>query len=404
MNIFLLLVLLAEAVLLFRLEKKMWHTGYTPLNFLMIPYVAVLAITLLFAGHFGLDDFYYPSLLPWIAGLPLFALPGWLFFLAERRCPAVETPQLNHSQKSYRFQIYLAIAILIALSVRLVFLLVQGKGLIGSEAFGLLFASHGWAGHLLLLGVALMILLLFEKRTWLTWLVVAGMLFFLFVYQVKSWIILPLLSVFFALLISRRIKFSFRCAAWIGLGAVAVFFASYLLIYVSGNTLFPQFTTVGEQLKSISGLFLHYLTSGTLGLSADMQQGILEEPDWQYIFTPFYNLWFTLTGQPVVSGVNNEFLHTGINLTNVRGFFGTLFVFTRPAGFALCCLLFGTASQLVFWLFRHYKTVCTTLLFAWVCTVLFMGWFEYLFCLETIFEIPFWILFITFVQWIFCRS
>lgn len=405
MNIFLLLILMAEAVLLFRLEKKMWHTGYTPLNFLMLPYVAVLGITLLLSGRLGLDKFYYPSLIPWIIGLPLFAMPGWLFFLAERRFAAqkVQVKLTETARKSsYRFEIGLAVAIILALSIRLIVFLMHGKGTIGNEDFGNLFAGRGWAGHLLLIGAALLILLLFEnRRRWLTWLVSAFILFFLFVYQVKSWIILPLLAVFFALLMTQRIKFNFRRVFYVGLGATLVFFVSYLLIYISGNRLFPEATSIGAQLQSIAGLFVHYITSGTLGLSADMQQGILETPDPQYIFTPFYNLWYTLTGQPLVSGINPEFLHTGINLTNVRTFFGTLFVFTGPVGFVACCLLFGTGCQFFFGLFRRYRSTCTTLLFAWTCTVLFMGWFEYLFCLLTVFEIPFWITAIILIQQIF---
>lgn len=432
MNIFLFLVLITEAVLLFRLEKKMWLTGCTPLNFLMIPYVAVLGITLLLSGHLGLDKFYYPSLIPWIIGLPLFAIPGWLFFLAERRfpslraterkaerqrrhLPASESTCLDYSPKHYRLQLGLAITILLALGVRLTVFLAQDRGMIGNEHFGHIFAGSGWAGHLLLIGAALLIMLLFENRTWPTWIISAFILFLLFVYQVKSWIILPLLSVLLALLMTGQIKFSLRRLIWVGIGAAGVFFASYLLIYVSGNRLFPEATSLWDQLKAIAGLFVHYLTSGTLGLSADMQQGILEEPGLQHVFTPFYNLWYVLNGQPPVPGMNMEFLHTGINLTNVRTFFGTLFVFTSPAGFAVCCLLAGTACQFFFRWFRRYRTICTTLLYAWVCTVLFMGWFEYLFCLSTVFEIPFWILAITFVQhsffnpdktkrWIFSRS
>lgn len=419
MNAFLLFVLCSEVVLLFLLEKKMWHTGCTPLNFLMIPYTAVLGITLLLSGHLGLAEFYYPSLIPWIIGLLLFAIPGWLFFLAERRfaarktnrkktgkifCDIPENDRLDFKRKSYRFEIGLAVALLIALSIRLIVFLAQGRGIIGNEDFGHLFAGNGWAGHLLLVSAALLILLLFEnRRCWPTWPVSAFILFFLFVYQVKSWIIMPLLAVFFALLMTQRIKLRLRHLLWIGAGSTGVFFISYLLIYLSGNQLFPEATSVGAQLESIAGLFVHYLTSGTLGWSADMQQGILEEPNLQYIFAPFYNLWYAITGQPVISGINPEYLHTGINLTNVRTFLGTLFVFTRPAGFAACCLLFGTGCQFFFWLFRQYRTTCTTLLYAWTCTVLFMGWFEYLFCLLTVFEIPFWIVAITFIQQLFCK-
>ncbi|MDE5609827.1 MAG: hypothetical protein K2I66_05535 [Bacteroidales bacterium] len=405
MNVFLLFILLLEAVLLFRIEKKMWGTGYTPLNFLMLPYVAILGITLLLSGRLGLDEFYYPSLIPWIIGLPVFALPGWLFFLAERRfwarntsCASFENNEFAVNQGAYRFEIGLAIAILIALSVRLIVFLLQGKGTIGNEEFGALFSGNGWAGHLQLISVALLMLLLLDNRRWPTWIISAFILFFLFVYQVKSGIILPLLAVLFALLITERLKFKLKYLLWIGGGVVAVFFASYLWIYISGNQQFPEATSVGAQLRSITSLFVHYLTSGTLGLSVDMQQGILEEPGLQHIFTPFYNLWYTITGQPVISGMNPEYLYTGIARTNVRTFFGTLFVFTRPAGFVICCLLFGVGCQFFFGLFRRYRNTCTVLLCAWTCTVLFMGWFDFFPYLLSVFEIPFWMVAITLIQ------
>ena len=81
MNIFLLLILCMEAVLLFLIEKKLWKTILTPLNFLMLPYMLVLGFTLIVSGRWGIADFYYPSLVPWIAGLPLFAIPGWICFV-----------------------------------------------------------------------------------------------------------------------------------------------------------------------------------------------------------------------------------------------------------------------------------------------------------------------------------
>ncbi len=404
MNVFLLLSLAVESALLFLLEKKMWKTVYTPLNFLMIPYLAVLGFTLVVAGHGGMADFYYPSLVPWIIGLPLFAVPGWLFFLAERRKkPAAFVPDDGripdgNPVKGYRFKIIVALSIVVFLGVRLAVLLAQDRGVVGNEAFGDLFAGHGWAGHALMAGTAVMMWLLFEDKRLLTWIVAILILFFLFVYQVKSWIILPLLTVFSASLLSGRIKPAFRHLFWICATGILVFFASFLLIYLSGDDTLPQATTLGGQMKSIGGLFVHYVTSGTLGLSLDMRQGILEEPDLQHVLTPLYNFWYLVTGQPIVSGRNTEFLYTGITGTNVRSFFGTLFIFTKPWGFAICTLLYGTACHFFFRLFRQRKTSCALLLYAWVCMVSAMGWFDFLPYLSNVFEIPFWIFIIDYLQ------
>lgn len=405
MNIFLLLILCMEAVLLFLIEKKLWKTILTPLNFLMLPYVAVLGFTLIVSGRWGIAGFYYPSLVPWIAGLPLFAIPGWICFLFERRGGRfgttfnLQTRPSENNGRAYFLKLVLVFVIATALAIRLGVFLAQGAGKIGNESFGVLFAGHGWAGHLLLAGVALMMLLLFEKRSLPTWIACLCILFFLFVYQVKSWIVLPLLTVFLALALTQKIKWKLAHLLYILGGAAIVFFASYLLIYGAGNRIFPEATTFGAQMKSIAGLFVHYVVSGTMGLSVDMQQGFVEHADLQNIFTPFYNLWYAVSGQDVISGRNEYFLSTGVYPTNVRTFFGTLFVFTTPLGFALCSLLFGAGSYLFFWLFRHRPHHGNTLLYAWVCIVLFMGWFDFLPYLSNIFEIPLWI----FALWNICR-
>lgn len=405
MNIFLFIVLLAEVLLLFFLEKKMWKTVYTPLNFLMLPYVAVLGITLIVSSFGWAEKFYYPSLVPWILGLPLFAIPGWICFVLERNVSAFGTTQalktrLSESNgRAYRLKLILTSVIVMALAIRLGVLLAQGVGKIGNEDFGIHFSGNGWAGHLLLAGMALMVLLLFEKRSLLSWTVCLCILFFLFVYQVKECIILPLLMIFVALVLAQKIKWKPIYLLWIFLGGVTVFFASFLLIYGAGNRVFPEAESFGAQLKSIAGLFVHYVISGTMGLSVDMQQGILESPDLRYILTPFYNLWYAITGQPLVSGYNMEFLSTGINLTNIRSFFGTLFVFTTPLGFGLCSLLFGMVAYFFFWLFRRRPSTGSTLIYAWICVVLFMGWFDFLPYLSNIYEIPLWV----FALWNICR-
>ena len=86
MGFLIVLSLLIEAVVLSYLEKKAWHTLYTPLNFLMLPYVVVLLLTLCVAGgSMGFVEFYYPSILLWNIGLLLFALPSLFFgFVAQK--------------------------------------------------------------------------------------------------------------------------------------------------------------------------------------------------------------------------------------------------------------------------------------------------------------------------------
>ena len=79
-----LVALYVEIGVLAYCDWKMWRTMYTPLNMLMLPYAFMLTVTLLFCGNFGVAEFYYPSLLVWMVGLVIFAIPSFVFGLAFR--------------------------------------------------------------------------------------------------------------------------------------------------------------------------------------------------------------------------------------------------------------------------------------------------------------------------------
>ena len=70
-----LIAILLESALLLYLECKIWKTLYTPFNFLMLPYLIVLLITIFLAGKLGFVEFYYPSIFIWNVGLLIFFLP-----------------------------------------------------------------------------------------------------------------------------------------------------------------------------------------------------------------------------------------------------------------------------------------------------------------------------------------
>ena len=74
--IYLISIFIEVAVLLY-LEYKIWKSLYTPLNFLMLPYLVVLLITIMLSGsELGFVDFYYPSIFIWNIGLLIFFLPS----------------------------------------------------------------------------------------------------------------------------------------------------------------------------------------------------------------------------------------------------------------------------------------------------------------------------------------
>ena len=392
------------------LDKKLWGKFYTPYFFLSVPYLVVVLFTILVSGHFGLVSFYYPSLLPWIAGLPMFLLASVVFYGCSRKLKPYPgrlygTALIESVSPTLIWRLPFAFLVFLILFARLVVLMFD-KDLscaVGSECFGDLFASHGVWGHLLLLALSFMIFFeaCFEnplndskwvfsnKNHWL-WIVFLLLLMLTLIHQVKNWIILPVLAGLLARFISGR-KFKWTYVLWMGLGGIAVFFLSYIVIYLAGDSMFSD-PTFGGQLKEIFGLLVHYVTSGTLGLSLDMQQGVIETIDSHYVLTPFYNIWYTLTGQELVSGYSPDFLHTGLNYTNVRTFFGTLFVYMGKGGLVWMSFLCGILGYLTLWLWRRYGGLVFLCVYAWVLVILCMGWFNSYVQLLATWEVPFWIL------------
>ncbi len=392
------------------LDRKLWGGLYTPYFFLSVPYLAVVLFTILVAGRFGLVPFYYPSLLPWIAGLPLFLLASLAFYLISRKLKPYPGRLQGKAlfaevQSTLRWKVWVACLIFVILAARLVVLLCDEdlRCPVGTECFGAMFASYGLWGHLSVIAMALMLfcVVFFEnplkdtqwmqsdQNRWL-WISFLLLLLLALVHQVKSWIILPIAAGLLGRLVSGR-KFRWRYLIWALIGGTAVFFLSYIVIYLAGDSMFSD-TTFGGQVGEIFGLFVHYVTSGTLGLSLDMQQGVLETPDPHYVLAPFYNIWHILSGQEVVTGYSQDFLHTGLNYTNVRTFFGTIFVYMGREGLAWLSFLFGLVCYGMFWLWKRYGGVVPLCIYAWVAVILCMGWFNLYTQLLTTWEVPFWIL------------
>ena len=79
-----LILLLAECALLSYIDKRLWKTYFTPLHFLMVPYLLILLFTLCVAGRYEQYKFYYPSIIQSLWGLPLFAAGDVLIYFLNR--------------------------------------------------------------------------------------------------------------------------------------------------------------------------------------------------------------------------------------------------------------------------------------------------------------------------------
>ena len=381
-----LLTLFIEVGVLLYLERKAWNTLYTPLVFLMLPYVAVLTITIMVSGHWGIVNFYYPSIAVWIVGLLLFAIPSHILgFVMQRNGKSTFRP--IRDDKMSNVVVAIAVLMCVAFLLRLIQTAGTSAAMLGSDEFGMDFNGHGIWAHLSKLNSPLLVLCIYyidKHNKWLL-IVILFLLFFGFIHQVKGWIVIPCLAGLAMRLYSGKTRLSGRFMLFMVAGALSVFIISYMLSLVVGG----DAVIGGNLLEFIMRVFVHYLTSGTLGLSMDAAAGFPDQGDISVLMAPVFNIANVLSGSSeILSPINNLFYFTGLNYTNVRTLFGTVAVFSEPLQFVAIILFISAVTYLLRLLALMHDNVYVNVVYFYQCALLFMGWFDYYFGHLDVIEVP----------------
>ena len=102
-----------------------------------------------------------------------------------------------------------------------------------------------------------------------------------------------------------------------------VFFVSYFLsLFIAKD----GEANIDAVIQFIVNIFVHYFVSGVLGWSQDLQAGILEVPNFDVLIINVLNIVSLFTGDEFINAINPVFIHNGINGSNVRSFFGTIYI------------------------------------------------------------------------------
>lgn len=396
LNILYLFAFLIEVAVLFYIEVIAWRTYYTPLNFLMIPYTIVLLITIMAAGgDSGLVGFYYPSIMIWNVGLFVFAIPSFTlsFILSKKRISLVKPLEsLNIIPRSF-----LLISFILALlfSFHLNGFAASSSHSLGSDAFATEFSGGGFWGHLrhLMMPLFIMSIYYLSKKRW--WLIVVLFVFLIVsvLNQVKGWIIIPVVAGMSLRLYTGKTKLSSRLIIIVLLSAFLVFFVSYGL-----SILFVQNRGVDAYfLDFVIGHFVHYLTSGVLGLSMDMMFEFPDIGNFEVLWTPIINIINAISGGELMSPINEVYFNSGISLTNVRTFFGTIYIYTNLIEFVFYIFLSSTLMYFLKYATIKLNNIYIYVIYFFECALLAMGWFEFYYFHLVVFELPVLVFFL----WLF---
>lgn len=401
MGFLMVFALVVECTVLFFLEKRAWKTIYTPLNFLMLPYLAVLFVSVAVAGHFGFVDFFYPSIIIWMAGLFLFAIPDFAIatYVGDRFVQSVPENRMTDDHMPRMFT-YIGIALVLLFAYRLKTTLGSSQFIIGSDEFAEDFAGFGFWGHLKRFGVVMLMFYIYyvdRNRKWL-WIFIVVLCGVNVINMVKGTMIIPCVVGVMMRLASGKMKITARFVTILLICSVAVFFLVFLLAILVVN----KMEVTGKIMGWIFERYAHYFTSGTLGLSVDMQLGFPDSGDFQTIWTPFINIVNQLNGSgEILSPVNPLFHFTGISLTNVRTLFGTLFIYTNYVQFCLYTMGLSAFCYFMKVVSMKFRNVYTDTVYFYFCGLLAMGWFEFYFFHLDVIEIPAMIVILHLADWIF---
>ena len=154
-----LVAILIEVGLLFYLECKIWKTLYTPLNFVMLPYIIVLLITAtLVSGKLEFVEFYYPSIFIWNVGLLIFFLPSIVIGSLMTHNGKSVIPQQHPNEQVSIVIKFLLVVVALLFAVRLRSSLGSSvEGEVGTNDFSDEFSGGGVWGHLRILTLPLLI-------------------------------------------------------------------------------------------------------------------------------------------------------------------------------------------------------------------------------------------------------
>lgn len=394
-----LVAILLEAAVLFYLEYRIWKTVYTPLNFLMLPYLVVLLITIMLAGsRLGFVEFYYPSIFIWNVGLLIFFLPSAIIgtLIVRNGKSVVSMPPVDSIPQSLKF---LLVVMALLFIVHLKSVLGSSAEALGSDEFGEEFSGGGVWGHLRILSLPLLMMSIYyvSKKRWWLWPII--LIFFLVsvLNQVKGWVIIPVLAAMAMRIHAGKTRLTAKFLLYVLLGAFLVFFAAYAL-----SILVVQSRGVDDAfLDFIYMHFLHYFTSGVLGLSMDMQAGFPDTGSFETLWAPIINIFNAAAGTgDLISPVNPYYYNSGINLTNVRTFFGTVYIYTDTLQFVVYILLSSTLMYFLKLSTIKWKNIYVYVIYFFECGLLAMGWFEFYYFHLVVFELPIIVALLWLLEWV----
>jgi hypothetical protein len=396
LDFIILLCLSLEIFLISYIDRKIHGTLFTPINVLALPYLLLVVIAFFFSKKLNFVGFYAPSMIIWIIGLLIFWLPSLIFnfylhsnkIFLSRTIYYLDADDIHTGFTKFLFVLsWISIAVVVfgfSLSLKKF-----GIKNIGSEEFSRFYGS-GISGHFIVLNVLLFIYFFgIAHRNNSFILATLGFLFLTFIlYQVKTWVFIPLFSGIFYRSYRGNFKLQFKTIWVTVLFSIGFFFSTY-------------YFSIGLQTKFLFKHMVTYAFSGIMGLSEFIREPVAVLKDSTFLIRPVENIFRVIFDLPVKNVIQKVMTNISgqsdiLNMTNVRTFFGTIYL---NSGILISIIYVFLISAVIYYFYilsilRKNKWVI--LFSSFLLGALIMGWFDFYFNTLNFFELPVYILILDF--------
>lgn len=371
-----LFLLLIEVIVLVTLEKRKWGTILTPFCVLALTFTGVALIAIIYSSvNDKVKDFYIPSLWIWEVGLLFFYLPSLFYVNPLKNCKSTEIIMKGNNLYDV---LVVVTSVFIIIGLYKVHTL-RSQFDFGTDDFGDGMGNSGLLAHItmFLTGAFAYFVCMFNKKHKYAIVPIVLIIIIMFAQASKTRTLTPLLTGAFASVMCGKIKFNGKSVVLIILCSLSFFFIAYYLSLVATGLI----VDMKDFWDFIFTHFMDYFIGAPLSFSLDYEKGIIENENIMGLFKPLMLVIDKIFGSSSVTNFVNEVVIDmgALGSTNVRTFFGTLYVYTQSI-FLLAIITYFLSFYIYyfFYIARKNRNIFLIIISALNLTYLvFGGFFDY---------------------------
>lgn len=394
-NTTLLVFLIIEILLFSYIDIFFYNKIFTPFNILAYPIAVILTLATYMNTYFDFKPLSIEVYALFILGFSIFWLGGQFssFILGRLKKTFSDLePQksyINTDLKKTIIVISWGIIISLFFSFYFAFMSVGGFKNMGTDQFAYLYAGSGITGHLLVIAIPCIIYLvtIFRKKDYLIIITFSILFICIILYQVKTYIFLTFISCILTFIHKNdKARLKARHYFLLSLIIFLLFEVSYIFSVrintsnILDTNVFLAKHFVGYLFAGVNGLNEHFANCLPIGIFPDL------------LFMPFINLINFARGIEPMSVVSNYYVPIDLKgelTSNVKTIFGTILIYGGYFTGILYVLFLGFISYFVMLILQISNNIWYKLIYIFLMSGLFLGWYDLYFNNLTIIEVPF---------------